>query len=124
MSCYIYIFVTYVFFSSRRRHTRCALVTGVQTCALPIYRSSRVDHRACAARIVGARLAAIGLADVMRETDRGARLLRDTHPFLGNGVDRAVVIFFDGMAGNERVDVQMGAAPILHLVAQGVDARA
>src|SRR3546814_8093430 len=25
------------FFSSRRRHTRCALVTGVQTGALPIY---------------------------------------------------------------------------------------
>src|SRR3546814_8805631 len=32
----------YFFFSSRRRHTRCALVTGVQTCALPIrFRSSR-----------------------------------------------------------------------------------
>src|SRR3546814_8477276 len=33
------------FFSSRRRHTRCALVTGVQTCALPIlkkYPTSRV----------------------------------------------------------------------------------
>src|SRR3546814_4880765 len=30
-------FVFFVFFfSSRRRHTRCALVTGVQTCALPI----------------------------------------------------------------------------------------
>src|SRR3546814_5504156 len=29
-SCYCF------FFSSRRRHTRCALVTGVQTCALPI----------------------------------------------------------------------------------------
>src|SRR3546814_5399495 len=27
------------FFSSRRRHTRCALVTGVQTCALPIFSS-------------------------------------------------------------------------------------
>src|SRR3546814_4410394 len=27
------------FFASRRRHTRCALVTGVQTCALPICRS-------------------------------------------------------------------------------------
>src|SRR3546814_12306702 len=26
----------YFFFSSRRRHTRCALVTGGQTCALPI----------------------------------------------------------------------------------------
>src|SRR3546814_13931065 len=25
-----------MFFSGRRRHTRCALVTGVQTCALPI----------------------------------------------------------------------------------------
>src|SRR3546814_14504636 len=30
-----------LFFSSRRRHTRCALVTGVQTCALPI---SLFDH--------------------------------------------------------------------------------
>src|SRR3546814_10314743 len=29
------------FFSSRRRHTRCALVTGVQTCALPISRLGR-----------------------------------------------------------------------------------
>src|SRR3546814_4307529 len=27
------------FFSSRRRHTRCALGTGVQTCALPIWRN-------------------------------------------------------------------------------------
>src|SRR3546814_2549971 len=27
----------FLFFSSRRRHTRCALVTGVQTCALPIW---------------------------------------------------------------------------------------
>src|SRR3546814_2705603 len=30
------------FFSSRRRHTRCALVTGVQTCALPIYIRARL----------------------------------------------------------------------------------
>src|SRR3546814_1849478 len=29
-------FAYFFFFSSRRRHTRCALVTGVQTCALPI----------------------------------------------------------------------------------------
>src|SRR3546814_2319847 len=28
---------SFFFFSSRRRHTRCALVTGVQTCALPIW---------------------------------------------------------------------------------------
>src|SRR3546814_1152747 len=31
--------IVYFFFSSRRRHTRCALVTGVQTCALPIFRA-------------------------------------------------------------------------------------
>src|SRR3546814_4516560 len=38
-SCYLFVFVEVVAFcfSSRRRHTRCALVTGVQTCALPLY---------------------------------------------------------------------------------------
>src|SRR3546814_12500194 len=30
------VLLLYFFFSSRRRYTRCALVTGVQTCALPI----------------------------------------------------------------------------------------
>src|SRR3546814_9335199 len=42
---HVFLFLLYTFlleyfvffFSSRRRHTRCALVTGVQTCALPIY---------------------------------------------------------------------------------------
>src|SRR3546814_15985454 len=33
----------YCFFSSIRRHTRCALVTGVQTCALPISTSGEND---------------------------------------------------------------------------------
>src|SRR3546814_10841313 len=32
----VYSYLSLFFFSSRRRHTRCALVTGVQTCALPI----------------------------------------------------------------------------------------
>src|SRR3546814_5542303 len=36
--------LTFFFFSSRRRHTRCALVTGVQTCALPILKIA--PHRA------------------------------------------------------------------------------
>src|SRR3546814_2524141 len=36
--CIFFVF----FFSSRRRHTRCALVTGVQTCALPICVQSSV----------------------------------------------------------------------------------
>src|SRR3546814_2969631 len=33
------------FFSSRRRHTSCALVTGVQTCALPISGRRRPSRR-------------------------------------------------------------------------------
>src|SRR3546814_15629649 len=33
----------FVFVSSRRSHTRCALVTGVQTCALPICFTSAVE---------------------------------------------------------------------------------
>src|SRR3546814_4262213 len=32
------------FFSSSRRHTRCALVTGVQTCALPISGAGTMSH--------------------------------------------------------------------------------
>src|SRR3546814_9465378 len=37
------MFLVLVFFvSSRGRHTRCALVTGVQTCALPISLESRI----------------------------------------------------------------------------------
>src|SRR3546814_10562225 len=38
-----YLFFCVFFFSSRRRHTRCALVTGVQTCALPILSGNASD---------------------------------------------------------------------------------
>src|SRR3546814_8474150 len=38
MSCFSIFF----FFSSRSRHTSCALVTGVQTCALPIFESAEL----------------------------------------------------------------------------------
>src|SRR3546814_3122178 len=36
MLYWLFVYCLLFFFSSRRRHTRCALVTGVQTCALPI----------------------------------------------------------------------------------------
>src|SRR3546814_6362929 len=51
----VYIF----FFSSRRRHTRCALVTGVQTCALPIWLG--VDLRLWREQQRVVRLLAVGL---------------------------------------------------------------
>src|SRR3546814_12203445 len=46
------------FFSSSRRHTRCALVTGVQTCALPIWADgpAYVNHVALVRRARGAEL--------------------------------------------------------------------
>src|SRR3546814_5769076 len=45
-------FSCFFFFSSRRRHTRCALVTGVQTCALPIYLANTMPmcDRLCGGR--------------------------------------------------------------------------
>src|SRR3546814_33985 len=40
--CYLLLF--FLFFACRRRHTRCELVTGVQTCALPIYTLNAVRN--------------------------------------------------------------------------------
>src|SRR3546814_9376787 len=52
------------FFSSRRRHTRCALVTGVQTCALPICLGDAVD---------GLLVGALAGEDRRRVVDHGDR---------------------------------------------------
>src|SRR3546814_6295901 len=41
----ITVLFMFFFFSSRRRHTRCALVTGVQTCALPISSATGYSDR-------------------------------------------------------------------------------
>src|SRR3546814_5738842 len=51
------------FFSSRRRHTRCALVTGVQTCALPIWHQdlTHADDCGCLMRGVAGVLGVSGL---------------------------------------------------------------
>src|SRR3546814_1735896 len=46
--CHIF----YFFFSSRRRHTRCALVTGVQTCALPISQFAKPVFQAHAMSVI------------------------------------------------------------------------
>src|SRR3546814_16115960 len=67
------------FFSSRRRHTRCALVTGVQTCALPICRSLRLSVR-------GLPLPkAVGRPTVAADQDADLVLPRHTPTPLGPG---------------------------------------
>src|SRR3546814_8950594 len=58
------------FFSSRRRHTRCALVTGVQTCALPI---SRAEAKADVGKNVGS-----DVAEVLANIDAMELAVEDT----------------------------------------------
>src|SRR3546814_20629512 len=79
------------FFSSRRRHTRCALVTGVQTCALPI------SDRGAAGAGAGARRTR---ADRARQADRGRA--RPLYP-RGQAEDRKSVV--SGKSVSVRVDL-------------------
>src|SRR3546814_10467080 len=90
-----------LFFSSRRRHTRCALVTGVQTCALPICfprarngevgllegwgLAKAVDDAIDADRDASSKRALIAIVDVpsqaygRREEDRKSTRLNSSH---------------------------------------------
>src|SRR3546814_7869635 len=76
------------FFSSRRRHTRCALVTGVQTCALPILslvfeppitqfaelvKEERAGERVAGFALVEARLGAPAQVDVAQPVEHEDR---------------------------------------------------
>src|SRR3546814_12525048 len=74
--------ILYFFFSSRRRHTSCALVTGVQTCALPIWCMVRRrirpaalcgegnDRHTLAGDVLAAALAAVGGAERVADAAR------------------------------------------------------
>src|SRR3546814_9369074 len=81
------------FFSSRRRHTRCALVTGVQTCALPI--SAHLHHVAVAA----CHLRGIGHPDAPLSRSRGTRaILRNRLPLIVAGL--LAVVWLAGECGD------------------------
>src|SRR3546814_3505145 len=87
----------FFFFPSRRRHARCALVTGVQTCALPISRADRHAegkrrarlHPAGGQRAVGGALhqrVSIGLPPLIERTRRARREGdRSEEPRVGKG---------------------------------------
>src|SRR3546814_3694486 len=76
------VFIVYVycfFFSSRRRHTRCALVTGVQTCALPIWVEVEVEppnKRFCASVLLEDTTARVIL--LMRVSNNANAVLANT----------------------------------------------
>src|SRR3546814_10244527 len=65
---YVCVSRSMFFFSSRRRHTRCALVTGVQTCALPISDGpspSQMDGRFSLILVNGAGTAPLAVEEVV-----------------------------------------------------------
>src|SRR3546814_10713675 len=72
------------FFSSRRRHTRCALVTGVQTCALPISEIAADRH--------GAEIGVIFGHHIARERAFGDIAVRGRAQLVGQArIDRAQI---------------------------------
>src|SRR3546814_19734539 len=112
MMCYV------LYFSSRRRHTRCALVTGVQTCALPIFTTTRdPDGRTTVfARLPPelGRLQAVGRLDINSE---GLLLL--THD---GALKRPLELPSSGRLRRYRVSVHGRVVPArLAAVAKGVN---
>src|SRR3546814_9061043 len=84
-------------FSSRRRHTRCALVTGVQTCALPIY-SQPMDGSTYAVRLRDLEARVDELKEQIRRSHTRLSLLSDTILSGGVGGARAEIVFKIGRA--------------------------
>src|SRR3546814_8254671 len=99
----LYVFFLCFFFSSIRRHTSCALVTGVQTCALPIYERNREIHCGRIARGADARFVRRGRqrrqrrsagyrhSDAIADTDPERKLQPVVAPGLRQGGDRRMV---------------------------------
>src|SRR3546814_8452737 len=90
----------FFFFSSRRRHTRCALVTGVQTCALPILPASE-----------GVTIEAVRASDRSRPVSKveiadgaGERLFEAADPMTARLADAALVLVAaDALGGAQKV---------------------
>src|SRR3546814_14750418 len=79
--------VSLFFFSSRRRHTSCALVTGVQTCALPISEYITVTEASPASRSGAIKLHdAAGYEGMRRAGHLAAEALDELVPHVVQGV--------------------------------------
>src|SRR3546814_7701612 len=80
--------VSVFFFSSRRRHTRCALVTGVQTCALPIslHRNGEIAPR----ELDAAAQAVAAIREVQRQAAPNA--VREGPAVISRVLDRRKVV--------------------------------
>src|SRR3546814_4931577 len=98
------------FFSSRRRHTRCALVTGVQTCALPILRNLYPHRLAGDLYILVAPVELISLARMEGHRDEGrstfARILPARHTPARRIAARRIIRTFEPFARKQIMDTR------------------
>src|SRR3546814_8504833 len=114
--CLLFCFGVSFFFASSRRHTSCALVTGVQTCALPISASDLIAQSRPSVRLLADRaydgdalrhnLAARGtLAVIPNKINRVNRFPFDPDAYkLRNAVERAFCRLKDFRAIATRYD--------------------
>src|SRR3546814_8462687 len=104
------LLVICVFFSSRRRHTRCALVTGVQTWALPIYSGLPAGlGRAAVEGRLAASAGDVSLTGLKGEL-AGVELL-----------DGRLALALAGPRPNLRADISAGTLPLAALLAPAAD---
>src|SRR5881296_3718256 len=90
----MFCFFLFFFFSSRRRHTRCCCVTGVQTCALPIFCSS--DAVSALGFTNSCRRYAMHIGDAFLQSGEIAeRRSEDNARLAGGPTDLTNVITFD-----------------------------
>src|SRR3546814_3896644 len=110
----------FFFFSRRSRHTRCALVTGVQTCALPIYATSGLAVLQSARPVIDRNWKALTslpgwanqpgsarLADAKEQADVALDKLTE---ILSQGGDRDTLDFFVTGSLYSFIDPQIGRA--------------
>src|SRR3546814_4604960 len=100
-----------LFFSSRRRHTRCALVTGVQTCALPIFtpkcaptrtEDTTMELRPILSTLLRHKTAA---ALIVLEIALSCAIVCNALFLIGNRIERINLV--SGVAENEVVRIQL-----------------
>src|SRR3546814_18095835 len=94
----------FFFFSSRRRHTRCALVTGVQTCALPITPEAKrraLEAAAAAIRARAGEIAGTNAKDMAAARGKG----------LTDALLDSLALNHDRIEGMARGGEEVGAVP-------------
>src|SRR3546814_3761146 len=90
-------------FSSRRRHTRCALVTGVQTCALPIYSPWSHARSASIADDVDFEIKGQELQFIEIELDPGESAVAEAGAMVWKDASIEMsTVFGDGSGGQDR----------------------